>query len=76
MKRLILIIALLTVGCNNDKSKEVKKETTNLYIGEVQPCIDYNDKLWCKEAKQLNSEANITLTIKKDKENNYIVVEE
>ena len=76
----LIAIGVTLIACNSDKPKSKQKPsgevTTNtIYAGEKQPCIDYYDELWCKDPRALGAEANITITVRKDKHGKPIVID-
>ena len=82
-KKLLISLAfiLLLLGChsghkkkdNNNSAPIAIGKTTNIrYGGEIQPCRDYYDELWCSDPKILASDKNIT--IHKDKDGNPIIL--
>ena len=82
-KKLLILSAviLILLGChsghknkdsNSSAPKVIGKTTSIRYGGEVQPCRDYYDELWCSDPKVLASDKNIT--IHRDKNGNPVIL--
>jgi len=76
IKQYIVTLLVLTIlGCNSDKKRDkvpIETSVNTQYQGEIQPCKDYYDPLWCKDRSVLNSDTNIS--IQRDKNGSPIIL--